>query len=106
MQIFSSSNYIECRAGEPGNTQQNRARVQRVQGLDRQVERTATLTLASCAYCCYSWCCSAAVVAAAATVGAVAAAVLLTLLLSPPRLLLPLTFFSLGEVTQTVRIHK
>ena len=35
----------------PGNTQQNRVRVQRVRGLNQHkpsAERTATLTLASC----------------------------------------------------------
>ena len=45
---FSSSNYCRISSWEPGNTQQNRVRAQRVQGLDRQAERTATLTLASC----------------------------------------------------------
>ena len=44
---FSSSYYAEFRSGEPENTQQNRQRVQRIQGLDRQAERIATLTLAS-----------------------------------------------------------
>ncbi len=40
-----------CRISSWGSTKHtaNRARVQRVQGLDRQDERTATLTLASCA---------------------------------------------------------
>ena len=57
----SSSNCAELRDGEPGSSQQNRVRVQRTQGLNRRVERTATLTLASYA--------------------------LLLLLLPPPRLL-------------------
>ena len=35
-------------SAEPGNTQQNGVRVQRVQRLNRQAERTTTLTLASC----------------------------------------------------------
>ena len=70
--VFPSSHYAEFRVGEPGNTQQFRVRVQRVQGLDRKAERTATLTLAS-------------------------NALLLLLLLPPPpphlRLLLAILFF-------------
>ena len=73
-----------CRISSWGSTKHtaNRARVQRVQGLDRQDERTATLTLASCA-------------------------LLLLLLLLPPPRLLPLltTFLLLKKGTQTSRIH-
>ena len=42
---------VRCRVsswGTAGNTQQNRVRAQRVQGLDRQAERTTTPTLGSC----------------------------------------------------------
>ena len=46
---FSSSKYAEFRVRELlGNTHQNGVRIQSFQGLDRQAERTETLTLASC----------------------------------------------------------
>ena len=78
---FSSSNNAEFLVGESGSTQQNRVRVQKVQGLDRQAKSTATLTLASCALL-------------VLLVLLVLVLLVLLLLLPPPRLLL-LTFFVL-----------
>ena len=72
------SNFCRISSWEAGNTQQNRVRVQRVHGLDRQAERIATLTLASCTLLLRQL-----------------LRLLLLLLLPPPRLLLLLlTIFS------------
>ena len=65
---FSSSNYAEFRVGEPGNSQRNRVRVRRVQGLDRRAERTY-----SDADPVLVWPTAAAAAAAAATAVAAAA---------------------------------